>query len=185
MDEQEQALPPASPRTDAIAAGALIAFGAFVAVTSWRMDRLDSQGGTLWTAPGLWPGIIGACIVALGALLVLRSIGRARRFGWHAGSTDDTPLVPSGRFALAVALFFVYGLVLVGRGIPFWLGTTIFVSAYVYLFRDAPAGASRTRNALVAFAIGAHHRARRHGRVRARLPRAPALSGAATPCSTD
>jgi putative tricarboxylic transport membrane protein len=155
MDEQEPALPPASPRTDGIAAGALIAFGAFVAVTSWRMDRLDSQGGTIWTAPGLWPGIIGACIVALGALLVLRSIGRARQFGWYGRSKDDTPLVPTGRFALAAAMFFVFGLVLVGRGIPFWLGTAIFVSAYIYLFREAPAGASRARNALVAIAIGA------------------------------
>ena len=155
MDDHEHALPPASPRTDATAALALIAFGVLVALLSWRMDRFSAQEGTLWTAPGLWPGIIGLCIAALAVVLAVRSNRRARAIGWTAAARDDTPLVPTPRFAFAAALFFAYGLVLVGRGLPFWLGTTAFVAVYVFLFRDPPAGATRLRNAIVALAIGA------------------------------
>lgn len=155
MDEPEHALPPASPRTDAIAAWALVAFGALVAWLAWRMDRMEAQDGTLWTAPGLWPGAVGLCIVALGLVLVVRSRRRARTLGWDAAEADDTPLVPAPRFALAAATFFAYGLVLVGRGLPFWLGTTLFVAAYVYLFRETPPATSATRRAVFALAIGA------------------------------
>lgn len=155
MDDPEHALPPASPRTDTIAAWALVAFGALVAWLSWRMDRMEAQDGNLWTAPGLWPGAIGLCVLALALLLVLRSRRRARAIGWDAAEADDTPLVPTRRFALAAGLFFAYGLVLVGRGLPFWLGTTLFVATYVFLFRDAPTGASAPRRTLVALVIGA------------------------------
>jgi hypothetical protein len=147
-------LPPASPRTDAIAAFALLAFGVLVAVLSWRMDRIESQGGTLWTAPGLWPGAIGLVIVALATVLVVRSRRRGRALGWDAAEAHDTPLVPTRRFALAAALFFVYALVLVGRGVPFWLGTAIFVTVYVVLFRDPHGETSPLRRALVPLAVG-------------------------------
>ena len=157
MDDPKRALPlpPASPRSDAIAAYALVAFGALIVLLSWRMDRFEAQEGTLWTAPGLWPGAIGLCIVALALVLAARSHRRARALGWMAADRDDTPLVPTPRFSLAVALFFVYGLALVGRGLPFWLGTTVFVAVYVFLLRDWPAGTTRLRQGIVALAIGA------------------------------
>ena len=154
MDDHEHALPPASPRSDAIAAFALVAFGALVALLSWRMDRFEAQEGTLWTAPGLWPGIIGLLLVALAALLAIRSWRRAAALGWDAAEAGDTPLVPTRRFALAAATFFVYGLVLVGRGLPFWLGTAVFVAGYVYLFHAPRAGDSPVRQAVVPLAIG-------------------------------
>ena len=34
-------------------------------------------------------------------------------------------------------MFFVYALLLVGRGLPFWLGTALFVTAFVFLFQYA------------------------------------------------
>lgn len=132
-----------------------MAFGALVVLLSWRMDRFEAQEGTLWTAPGLWPGAIGLCIVALAAVLAVRSARRARSVGWTAADRDGTALVPTPRFSLAVALFFAYGLVLVGRGLPFWLGTTVFVAAYVFLFREWPAGTTRLRQGIVALAVGA------------------------------
>ena len=45
--------------------------------------------------------------------------------------------MPTSRFALATALFLVYAVLLVGHGLPFWLGTALFVIAYVYIFRRA------------------------------------------------
>jgi hypothetical protein len=152
-DAPRDPLPPASPRSDAIAALAAAAFGVAVVVAAWRMDRLESQGGTPWTAPGLWPGIVGLVLAALAIALAIRAWRRAKAIGWLAAAPDDTPRVPRPRFALAVALFLVYALALVGRGLPFWLGTAAFVVAYVAIFHDDPPRAW-SRRALVAAIVG-------------------------------
>jgi len=146
--------PPASPRSDAIVAACALAFGALVVALSWRMDRFEAQEGTTWTAPGLWPGIVGLVLAALAIFLAWRAWTRAASIGWDAAEASDTPLVPTPRFAAAAALFFVYALALVGRGLPFWLGTALFVSAYVYAFHDEPAGRSRLRRIALALTIG-------------------------------
>src|SRR5512132_2313568 len=108
---------PASPRADLVGALVWIAFGALIDVLSWQMDRMEAQGATLHTAPGLWPGLIGFALALMGGVLVARSVRRARRVGWNAAERDETDLAPRSSFALAVALFFVYALLLVGRGL--------------------------------------------------------------------
>ncbi|MFO1413213.1 MAG: tripartite tricarboxylate transporter TctB family protein [Burkholderiales bacterium] len=128
---------PASPRTDLRTAFAWIGIGAVIVIGSWRMDRLESQGAEIYTAPGLWPGIIGLLLALLGGVLAWRSLDRARESGWDAVEPDDTVLHSPRRFALAAGMFFVYALLLVGRGLPFWLGTALFVGAFVYVFRRA------------------------------------------------
>jgi len=147
---------PASPRADFAGSLALIAFGCTVAVLSWQMDRFAQQGASLHTAPGLWPGILGLLIAAMGGLLASRSLWRARHAGWDAARRDDTPLAPRSSFALAVGLFFVYALLLVGRGLPFWLGTALFVSLFVFLFQHASRKARGTvvRGVAVALLCG-------------------------------
>ena len=62
-------------------------------------------------------------LAVLGGMLMLRSWRRAQRIGWDAAEADDTDYAPLSSFALAAAMFFVYALLLVGRGLPFWLGT--------------------------------------------------------------
>jgi len=128
---------PVSPRTDLRTALFWIAFGAVIVFGSWRMDRLEQQGAELYTAPGLWPGVIGLLLALLGGILTWRSLDRARAATWDAAEADDAILVPTSRFALAAAMFFVYALLLVGRGLPFWLGTALFVTAFVFVFRRA------------------------------------------------
>jgi len=145
--------PPASPRSDAIAAATALAFALCIVVASWRMDRFESQGGTLWTAPGLWPGIVGLVLGALAAGLLMRSWRRAAAIGWDTAEANDTPLVPTPRFTAAAALFFLYAIGLVGHGLPFWLGTAAFVAFYVYAFHDEPAR-PRPRRIAMALAIG-------------------------------
>jgi len=154
MTSPDHELPPASARTDAFAAMALAAFGVFAVAVAWRMERFESQGGTLWTAPGLWPAIVALVLAALAAALVLRSWRRARSIGWRAAQPDDAPRVPTRRFAWAAAGFFVYALVLVGRGLPFWLGTALFVTAYVYVFHVEGQARTPLRRAAMALAVG-------------------------------
>ncbi len=148
---------PASPRADLVGGLVWVAFGSLIVVMSWQMDRMEQQGATLHTAPGLWPGIVGLVLAALGGVLAVRALRRARRAGWDAEEPDDTELAPVSSFALGVGLFFVYALLLVGRGLPFWLGTTLFVSTFVFLFQHAARKAAGTlvRGAVVALVCGA------------------------------
>ena len=132
------------------------AFGSLMTVLSWQMDRMTDQGATLHTAPGLWPAIIGIVLALLGGILMLRSWRRAARIGWDAAEPDDTDYAPPQSFALAVALFVIYALLLVGRGLPFWLGTALFVTAFVFVFQfgQRKASGSIGRGALLAIACG-------------------------------
>ena len=119
------------------------------------MDRYESQGGTLWTAPGLWPGIIG---LVLGA-------SRPRCSCAHGGEPRPSAGIRRKRTTRRSCRrpassppprFFLYGIGLVGRGLPFWLGTAVFVAtSYVYAFDDGPAGRSRSRRLAVALRSGA------------------------------
>ena len=126
---------PSSPRRDLQGGGVWTAVGSVIVVLSWQMDRMEQQGATLHTAPGLWPGIVGALLATLGGVLMLRSWRRAQHIGWDAAETDDTDYAPLSSFALAAAMFFVYALLLVGRGLPFWFGTALFVTAFVFVFQ--------------------------------------------------
>ena len=149
-------IPPSSPRRDLIGGVVWTALGSVIVVLSWQMDRMTQQGATLHTAPGLWPGIVGAMLALLGGALVWRSWLRAKAIGWYEATADDTDYAPTSSFALAAGLFFVYALLLVGRGLPFWLGTALFVATFVFLFQYARrrASGSRGRGIVVALACG-------------------------------
>ena len=150
-------IPPSSPRRDIAGGIAWTALGTLIVVFSWQMDRMTAQGATPHTAPGLWPGIVGTLLAALGGVLMLRSWRRAQRIGWDAAETDGINYAPRSGFALAAAMFFVYALLLVGRGLPFWLATALFVTTFVFLFQYTQRKASRkaVRGFAVALACGA------------------------------
>ena len=147
---------PSSPRRDLQGGVVWTAFGCLVVTLSWQMDRMTQQGATLHTAPGLWPGIVGTLLALLGGVLVLRSWRRAQRIGWDAAERDDTNYAALSRFALAAAMFFVYALLLVGRGLPYWLGTALFVATFVFLFQYAKRKSDGriARGVVVALACG-------------------------------
>ncbi len=147
---------PSSPRRDLMGGVVWTALGCVIVVLSWQMDRMTQQGATLHTAPGLWPGIVGTLLAALGGVLMLRSWRRAQRIGWDAAAADDTDYAPRSSFALAAGMFFVYALLLVGRGLPFWLSTALFVTTFVFLFQYTlrKAAGKVTRGFAVALACG-------------------------------
>lgn len=128
---------PQAPRSELREAFVWIALGALVVFGAWRMDRMTQQGGELYTAPGLWPGLVGLAIALLGGVLAWRALRRSRVSSWDAGEPDDADYAPGSQFTFAALFFFVYALLLVGHGLPFWLGTALFVTTYVFVFRRA------------------------------------------------
>ena len=135
-------------KADRIGGAAWIAFGLAIFAGAWQMDRYESMGGTLYTAPGLVPGIYGLVMMAMGALLALRrSRGAADA---TAGDADPGGPLLNRRVALALGLMLVYAIGLVGR-VPFGVATATFVAAFCALFdSDAPP----RRRAITAIAAG-------------------------------
>ena len=128
---------PVAPRGELREGFVWIAIGAAIVIASWWMDRMTQHGAQIYTAPGLWPGLVGLAIALLGGFLAWRSVRRARHASWTAQEPDDTDYAPLAHFRLAAAFFFIYALLLVGHGLPFWIGTALFVTAYVFVFRRA------------------------------------------------
>jgi putative tricarboxylic transport membrane protein len=120
-----------SPAADLVWALVWIAFGAAVAYGSWAMDRLESMHINPYTVPGLVPGMLGGGIVLMGAMLLARAL---RAGGFNVPRRADDASAP-GRLVLATALCLAYGAGLVGRGIPFWAATFLFVFVAIALFQ--------------------------------------------------
>jgi len=103
--------------------------------------------------PGLVPGLLGAGLVVLGALLGLRAI----RAGALAALVAPIAIEPvaTRRLLLTGAVCIGYVALLLGR-LPFWLATAIFVFVFVLLFEweRGQAWALRARRIAIAAALG-------------------------------
>ncbi len=121
---------------------AWMVFGIAVLALSWRMDRLESQHINPYTIPGLLPGLLGIAMILLGGLLSLRSWGRGGRLG--GGPRFATSGESARRLALVIGLIVAYTVVLLGRGLPFWVGAALFVTTSI-LFLQAPQRAAEGR----------------------------------------
>ena len=126
------------------------AFGLAILIESLRMDRFTAMGATLYTMPGLVPGIFGSLLLLLGAALAWRSWRRLQ----SAGAGDDAPTIDpllNRRIVMMLVLTLVYAIGLIGR-VPFALATFLFVTAFTYAF--SPDDASRRRRIAAALASG-------------------------------
>jgi len=117
-----------STRADLVWSLIWIVFGAAVFYGAWTMDRLQALHINPYTAPGLVPGALGVGIIVLGVVLLIRSL----RAGGEGG-TGIQLITP--RLLLAAGLCIAYAVGLVGRGLPFWLTTTLFVFVSIAAFR--------------------------------------------------
>jgi len=125
----------ASPRADFVGALVWIAFGVSIVGGSIAMDRMERFGAMGYMAPGLVPGILGAMLVVLGGLLLIRAVRQramsALSQSWRPSAEGRAMLV---RSAIVTGLSLVYTLVLVGHGLPFWLVTVAFVFVFMLVF---------------------------------------------------
>lgn len=121
-----------SARADLLASLVWLVLGAAIVYGSWTMDRLEHLNINPYTAPGLVPGVLGGMIVLAGLALLVRSV---RAGGRPAGADRESG--GWGRFALALLLCVGYGAGLLGRGLPFWLATALFVTVFIFLFEHA------------------------------------------------
>lgn len=141
-----------SARADLVSGLAWMTFGAAIIAGALAMERFEAQGATLYSMPGLVPGLLGGMLALLGALLCARAVRggalarpAARLWpGWNA------------RLLAALAAMLLYALGLVGR-MPFWLATFVFVAGFVALFqwRERGGRGERARGVLVALVCGA------------------------------
>jgi putative tricarboxylic transport membrane protein len=130
-----------------------VALGLAVVVECLRMPRFEELNVNPYTVPGLVPGVLGAIILVLGAVLSVRA---ARAGGWHlirptaAAPRSADPGVR--RVLLAIALCLLYAGGLIGR-LPFWLASFLFVAGFVILFEWPLATDRADRVRRVAWAV--------------------------------
>jgi hypothetical protein len=106
--------------------------GAAIFHGAWTMDRLESMHINPFTAPGLVPGILGVSLVAMGFMLMLRAV---RAGALRLAGGVPLPQLDLQRLGLAFLLCVGYAVGLVGRGLPFWAATLIFVTAAILVFQ--------------------------------------------------
>ena len=123
---------PASPRVDFFSALGWITLGAAVLIGSLMMDRLEKQHINPYTIPGLLPALLGIAMILLGGVLALRS--------WRQGALREARAPLSldqrderRRIWIVMVLCVGYGVVLIGHGLPFWLASTIYVTASILI----------------------------------------------------
>ena len=124
----------APPRSDLKDAVGWIVLGIAVLVGSITMDRLEAQHINPLTVPALLPGLLGLAMILLGSVVGVRSLRRgALHEALPAPTADERE--QRKRVWIAIALCTGYGVVLVGHGIPFWLASSIYVTASILVFR--------------------------------------------------
>jgi hypothetical protein len=119
-----------SPGADLLTGVALLALSIGIIAGALSMDRLERLEATIYTAPGLVPGILGLVLALLAAIL----IGRSLRAG-VGGAMPPLEISEHWRLGAALVLCLGFALGLVGHGPPFWLGAAIFTSAFVFVFQ--------------------------------------------------
>lgn len=142
----------ANSRELTIAAGVIL-FGSYVVFESLRMPRYEHLQANPYSVPGLVPGVIGAIVIVLGIVMVLREIVNARRKEEisSGGLVDvqevEVPAsIPLGeqpwmsgnvRLFITAVLALTYALGMVGR-MDFALATGIFVFLFITIFEYRP-----------------------------------------------
>jgi hypothetical protein len=156
MDEQGGPQP--SARADLYGGVFWIAFGAAIAVASWNMDRLERQGVSFYTAPGLVPGILGVLLVICGLVLGFRALGEgALGLDQRAPVLLNRHTLRRAGVALLLTLGFAVGLV--GHGVPFLVAASLFlflqISILQYPERKANNEVAKGLAIAAAVAVGA------------------------------
>ncbi len=164
-----------SPFADLVTGAAWLAVSIGIIIGAWRMDRLEHLAATIYTVPGLVPGLLGAALALMSLLLILRGVrGGALRAlpgkvdpGFPKGNAANIEsrqaqwprirLVDHWRLIAALALALAFSVGLLGRGLPFWLAAALYVAAMVFVFQyeDRRRDGTLLRGAAFAAVFGA------------------------------
>lgn len=128
----EPAAEQVAPRADFWSGLLWIGFGLAIAVISWNMDRMERFQASVYTAPGLVPGLLGLCIAIMGALLVLRAV---KAGGLQPVQRRKLVLAEHWRLIFSLGWSLVYALVIVASALPFWLVTASYIAGFVIVFQ--------------------------------------------------
>jgi hypothetical protein len=128
-------------RRDLYAALVFVALGVGVVAESLRMPRFEHLGVNPYTVPGIVPGVLGAVIALLGAVMLTRTVARLRLGSEAQALAPESEPGSASRLALTLLLTLGYATILVGW-LPFALATFLFVLAFLVVFEWRP-GRSR------------------------------------------
>ena len=139
-----------SPFADLLTGAVWLVVALAIVVGAWRMDRLEHLATTIYTMPGLVPGLLGAAIGLMAVILMVRAL--------RAGALADVRwpqirLADHWRLLAALALSIGFAVALIGRGLPFWLGAAIYTAAMVFVFQFAERRRAGTLARGAAFAV--------------------------------
>jgi hypothetical protein len=142
-----------SPFADLISGGLWLALAIGIVILSWQMDRLTHLQASVYTAPGIVPGLLGLALAIMGALLILRSV---RAGAIAQARIPHFSVREHWRILTALALCLIFALGLVGSGLPFWLAAAIFIATFVFVFQfeDRKAAGTLVRGAAFASVFG-------------------------------
>jgi hypothetical protein len=121
-----------TPFADFISGLAWLALAVGIVIGSWQMDRLDHLQASIYTMPGLVPGLLGTAIGIMGLILIARSL---RAGAWSQARIPTFRLLDHWRILAALVLCLVFAGWVVGSGVPFWLAAAAFIAAFVFVFQ--------------------------------------------------
>ena len=142
-----------SPLADFVAGAAWFAIAVAIAIGGWQMDRLQHLKISIYTVPGLVPGMLGIAMALMAILLMTRA---ARAGAFVDVALPQVRLADHWRLITGLTLSLVFAIGLVGRGLPFWLAAAIFVTLFVliYQYGDRKAAGTLGRGAALAVVVG-------------------------------
>ncbi|MBX3455444.1 tripartite tricarboxylate transporter TctB family protein [Ferrovibrio sp.] len=142
-----------SPRSDFRSGLGWTALGLAIVYGSWTMDRLAHLNVSPYTVPGLVPGVLGVCIAFMGAILTFRAISQGALKATPRGGIN---FAEHARLYVSLAFCLMFGLVLMGHGLPFWLAAALYISGFVALFQwpERQEKGQNLRGLLVAIGFG-------------------------------
>jgi hypothetical protein len=96
------------------------------------MDRLEHLQVSIYSVPGLVPGLLGAAIGIMGVILIVRSL---RAGAWTQAHIPTFRGRDHWRVLAALVLCLGFAGGVVGSGVPFWLAAASFIAIFVFVFQ--------------------------------------------------
>jgi hypothetical protein len=142
-----------TPLADLLTGAVWFAVSVAIMIGAWQMDRLQHLKISIYTVPGLVPGMLGTAMALMAILLMTRAV----RAGAFVEMTIPQFRLPDPwRLIIGLILTLSFAIGLVGRGAPFWLAAAIFVTLFVFIYQyqDRKVAGTLSRGAVLAVGVG-------------------------------